>query len=103
MAESFSYKLTPESQLFSFDFSQVVQASETILAATCTAIVKDGTDPDPTAILVGSPSISGSKASQRIAGGISEVTYRIEMTITTSQGNIYVGVGDLAVYDPSLV
>lgn len=103
MAESFSYKITTESELFTFDFSQVLSPSETISTAVCTAIVMNGTDPTPSAIIVGAPVITNQAASQRIAGGISEVTYRLEMTITTSQGNTYVGVGDLTVYDVTLV
>ena len=103
MADSFSYKITTESELFTFDFSQVLSPSETISTATCSVIVMNGVDPNPSTILVGSTVIVNSTASQRVANGISEVTYRLEMTITTSQGNTYTGVGDLPVYDASLV
>ena len=103
MADVFTYKLTTESELFSFDFSQVLAASETLSTATCSVVLMNGTDPSPSSILVGSSVISNMTASQRVANGVSEVTYRLEMTITTSQGNTYVGVGDLPVYDPSLV
>lgn len=103
MAEAFSYKLTTENELFSFDFSQVLAASETINTASCTVIVKDGTDPSPSSILVGSAAIIGAKATQRISGGISEVTYRLIMTITTSLSNTYTAVGDLPVYSSDLV
>jgi len=103
MADSFSYKITTESELFTFDFSQVLSPSETISTATCSVIVMNGTDPSPSAILSGTAVISNMTASQRVVNGISEVTYRLEMTITTSQGNTYVGVGDLPIYDASLV
>lgn len=103
MADSFSYKITTESELFTFDFSQVLSPAETISTATCTVIVMNGTDPTPTAILSGAAVIVNKTASQRVANGISEVTYRLEMTITTSQGNTYVGIGDLPIYDASLV
>jgi len=63
----------------------------------------NGTDANPSNIIVGSAVIVNQTASQRIANGVSEVTYRLEMTITTSQGNTYVGVGDLTVYDATLV
>lgn len=98
MAESFSYKITTESELFTFDFSQVLSPSETISTAVCTIIVMNGVDPNPSSLLIGSAVISNQTASQRVAGGLNEVTYRLEMTITTSQGNTYVGVGDLDVY-----
>jgi len=103
MADSFSYKITTESELFTFDFSQVLSPSETISTATCSVIVMNGTDPSPSAILSGTAVISNMTASQRVVNGISEVTYRLEMTITTTQGNTYVGVGDLPIYDASLV
>lgn len=103
MAESFSYKLTTENELFSFDFSQVLSTGETINSATCTVLVKDGTDPSPSSILVGSAVVVGAKASQRISGGISEVTYRLVMTVVTSLGNTYTATGDLPVYATDVV
>jgi hypothetical protein len=98
MAESFSYKITTESELFTFDFSQVLSPSETILTAASAVIVMNGVDDNPNNIIVGAPVISGQTASQRIANGVNEVTYRLSMTVTTSQGNTYVGVGDLNIY-----
>jgi hypothetical protein len=103
MAESFSYKITTESELFTFDFTQVLTAAETISSATCAVIVMNGTDTNPTAILQAAPVIANKTASQRIVNGNSEVTYRLSMTIVTSLGNTYVGVGDLTVYDVSQV
>ena len=98
MAESFSYKITTESELFTFDFTQVLSPSETISTATCTVIVMNGVDPTPNNIIVGAAVINNQTASQRIANGLNEVTYRLVMTITTSQGNTYVGIGDLNIY-----
>lgn len=103
MAESFSYKLTTENELFSFDFSQVLTTGETLLTASCSVIVKDGTDASPSSILYGSAAIVGSKATQRIYNGISEVTYRLVMTVTTSLSNTFTAVGDLTVYSSDLV
>ena len=98
MAESFSYKITTESELFTFDFSQVLSPSETISTATSAVIVMNGVDPTPNDIIVGSAVISGQTASQRIANGVNDVTYRLSMTVTTSQGNTYVVIGDLNIY-----
>jgi len=103
MAESFSYKITTESELFTFDFTQVLTAAETILTAVCTVIVMNGVDPNPSAILQSTAIIANKTASQRVVAGLAEVTYRLEMTITTSLGNTYVGVGDLTIYDASQV
>ena len=62
----FSYKLVPESELFSFDFNPVLQPAETLNTAACTAITAQGTDPNPSAILSGTPTVSSGKANQRV-------------------------------------
>ena len=103
MADAFSYKLTTDSELFGFDFSQVIGATETLSTATSSVIVMSGTDPTPSSILVGSPAITQAKVNQRISGGISDVTYRIVVTVTTSLGNTFTAVGDLPVYSADLV
>ena len=43
---------------------------------------------------------SGTKVAQRIYGGLDGVTYRLEMTVTTSATNVYTLVGDLPVIAP---
>lgn len=103
MSGSFSYKLTTENELFTFDFGPVLASSETITDAQCTIIVKDGEDPNPNNIKVGSPAVNGTKVVQRISGGVNGTTYRLEMTVTTSLTNVYTLVGDLPVYYPSEV
>jgi hypothetical protein len=103
MADNFTYKLTTENELFSFDFSQVLAPTETLSTASCSVILMSGTDASPSSILYGSASITGSKASQRVYNGVSECTYRLVMTVTTSNANTFTLVGDLPIYDPSLV
>ena len=103
MAEAFTYKITTESELFTFDFNPVLQSGESITSASSTAIVMNGVDLNPTAILNGPPTFASGKVNQRISGGVSEVTYRIEVTANTNQGNIYVCVGDLPIYAANLV
>jgi hypothetical protein len=100
MSNAFSYKITTENEQFTFDFSPVLGTGETITAATCVVEVKEGTDSSPSSILVGSASYSGSKATQRISGGLDGVIYRLEMTVTTSATNVYTLVGDLPVIAP---
>jgi hypothetical protein len=75
-------------------------SSETISSASCTIEVKEGTDPSPNSIKVGSPSINGQLVSQRISGGLDGVIYRIEMSVTTSLTNVYTIVADLPVLAP---
>ena len=100
MSASFSYKITTENEQFTFDFSTVMSSGETISLATSTVEVVSGTDPNPTAILVGSPVISGQQVAQRISGGLDGVIYRIEVTSTTSATNVYTIVADLPVLSP---
>jgi hypothetical protein len=88
-------------ELFSFDFNPVLNTGETLSTATCTAVTIQGTDPDPSAVLSGSPVISLGKATQRIVGGINENIYRLIMTCTTSLGNTYTCTGDIPVYAPT--
>jgi hypothetical protein len=103
MANSFTYKILNENELFSFDYSQVLQPNEIIVSAIANVILMNGVDPNPSAILLGSPVISTPKVSQRIINGLNEVTYRLEMTATTDQGNVFTAVGDLTTYDASNV
>ena len=100
MSQSFSYKLTTENEQFTFDFSTVLGTGETISAASMNVEVVQGTDSSPLAILVGTPTINGSRVAQRISGGLDEVTYRLELTITTSFSNVYTTVADLPVLAP---
>ena len=103
MSASFSYKLTTENEQFTFDFSPVLGSTETISSATCTVTVKEGTDPTPSSIKVGSPSISGTKVTQRISAGLDGVIYRLETSATTSLSNVYTIVADLQVISPANV
>lgn len=93
----FSYKLTTENEQFTFDFSNVIALGETITGATMNVEVVEGTDPSPSSIMVGLPIVNGSRVAQRIAGGLDQVTYRLELTATTSLTNVYTSVADLPV------
>lgn len=103
MSGSFSYKITTETEQLTFEYSPVLGTSETLTSATCVVEVKEGTDPSPSSILLGTPAISGSKIAQRVTGGLDGVIYRIEMTANTSASNTYTIVGDLQVLDPMSV
>jgi hypothetical protein len=103
MAEIFSYKLVAESKPLAFDFIGVLASDETLSTSSCSAIVINGVDPSPSAILSGSSTIVGTKVLQRIVGGVSGVTYRLVATVTTSAGNTLLAIGDLPVYSPDKV
>jgi hypothetical protein len=59
--------------------------------------VVDGTDASPSAILSGSPSISGSIVKQTLTGGSAGVTYKVQFTVTTSLGRTLVSCASLKV------
>lgn len=99
----FTYKLTTESELFTFDFNPVLASGETLSSATCTAVTQQGTDPSPSAILSGTPVISYGKATQRVTGGVDDNIYRLIMTVTTSASNTYTLTGDIPVYSPTSI
>lgn len=94
---AFSYKLTTENEQFTFDFSNVLGSGESISSATVSITVKEGTDSNPSAMLLGLPLISGARVAQRIYGGLDQVTYRVAITATTSLTNVYTYVADLPV------
>jgi hypothetical protein len=100
---TFSYKLTTENELFSFDFSQVLATGETISTAASSLIVISGVDPNPSSMLVSTPLISNPQVAQRIYNGVANNLYRLIMTVTTSAGNTYTGMADLPVYDPTSI
>jgi len=97
---SFSYKLTTENELFTFDFSNIIASGESISSASFVVEVVQGSDSSPSSIIVGTPAINGSRVVQRIQGGLDQVTYRLEMSVTTSLTNVYTLVGDLPVLSP---
>ena len=99
----FSYKLTTESENFSFDFNPILGTGETLVSGTCSAVTQQGTDTSPSSILSGSPVLSLGKATQRVVGGLDENTYRLIMTVTTSSGNIFTATGDIPVYAPTSI
>lgn len=82
-------KLT-EDGVVTFDFTSSMAATETISAATVTASVYSGVDPNPQFLIAGSDTISGKVVSQLIAGsaggGVLGVIYQLKCTAETSLG-----------------
>ena len=100
MSQAFSYKLTTENEQFTFDFSQLLASGETISSTSMVIEVKEGTDSNPSAMMLGTPVVNGSQVAQRLYGGLDSVTYRLELSITTSLTNVYTAVADLPVLSP---
>jgi hypothetical protein len=103
MAENFSYKFVTEIKPLSFDFSQVLATGETLSTASCSVLVIDGVDANPSNLLSSGASIVGNKVYQQVQNGVAGVTYRLVVTVTTSAGSTLVALGDLPVYSTTEV
>lgn len=77
-----------EVQVLTFNFAPDLNTGETLLAPSITISQIAGavTDPAISAILVGSPAISGNTVQQTIAHGLANNVYAITAVCTTSQG-----------------
>lgn len=68
--------------------------------AVVTIAVRRGTDPNPASVITGPPTIEDYQVLQQLSGGLAGVTYDLECTVTTSQGNTYTRAAILPVQDP---
>ena len=80
--------LKPQSETskVTFDFISKLAIGETISTATTTAAVWSGADSVPSSLISGAASISGTKVSQMLTGGVAGTVYKLSCTITTSSG-----------------
>jgi len=83
-------KVSTESIIVTFDFTNDLGQGETISSASVTSTVHQGADSNPSTMISGPAIISGSTVLQRIVGGISGVIYCLTCTITTNSSNIKV-------------
>lgn len=85
-------KQPSESRLFGMDFAARLGNDELLTVTSVSA--------SPTGLtLSGSPGISGTEATQRIAGGTSGVKYKVTFVVVTAGGNTLEGEGILQVKD----
>lgn len=94
---SFSPKDPGETVFLAFDFSALMTTGLTLSTPVCTAVTRSGTDAAPSAVLSGSPTITGSKLVQRVTGGVALATYAIKAQVDASDGSRFVLVGLLPV------
>lgn len=93
MAKLVPTKAPTEVIPLTFDFSPDLAPGATIVGGTpaLTAVVEadgsGGTDNSPSAILLSTPTLSGSVVQQMIQNGVDLVDYRISCTITDTNGN----------------
>lgn len=77
-------KITTEVVSVPFDFSSQLTNGETITSQAVTVSVFQGEDANPSALLSGSASVSGTVVSQLITGGVAGVVYLLDCGISTS-------------------
>jgi len=86
----FSPKTPADQEFFAFDYARRLGTGETIASAVWTASVVEGTDGNPSALISGTATVSGSRVSQKIIGGTADVQYCLVCTATTSRPQILV-------------
>lgn len=87
VGRSFSPMDVGENEVFGLDFVNDLPPLDSIRAVSFTLIVDQGSDPNPSSHLNGSPGFSGTVALQRISGLLGGVNYLIQATVTTALGN----------------
>ena len=94
---AFSPKNAGELLNLGFDFSGSLSANETIVSAVINITVLRGIDAHPESMKVGDNHVMGSVVSQFFGGGVDGVTYLLTCYATTSDSQIIIDEGTLAV------
>ena len=83
---AFQEKAVGESKILTFDFLSHLAVGESISTASVSTAVYSGTDGSPSSLVSGGATISGSKVTQKIVGGVAGVVYLVTCSVTTSAG-----------------
>lgn len=86
MKTTFPAKRAGSTILLPFDFTNQLAVGDSLSIPTVVASVYSGVDPTPSAILSGSPSVSGNVVTQKVTVGVPGTIYSLLCTVTTSQG-----------------
>lgn len=70
-------------------FADLLEAGETITSVSVLVSIFTGEDPDPTHILDGSPTVTGTLVEQTVKLGVPGVIYQLVFLATTDQDNVY--------------
>jgi len=95
--EIFDVKTPDASYSASFDFSANLAVGETLSTTSTTAAVYSGTDPTPSSIFSGAPTVSGKQVIQTTSGGVEGTVYYLYCSATTSLGKVLSREGYLAI------
>ena len=96
-------KLQSEAVNYEFDFLSRLAVGENALTIAATVEVLVGEDPNPAAMLSGSPSLSGTIGRQRLVGGLPGVIYRLSMAVRTSNSQIVINQASVAVLTSNVI
>lgn len=97
----FPAKLSTETHLLTFDFSNDLPAGVTISTQVVTAAAYSGADASPSSVISGSASDSSQTVTQLVTGGVSGTTYLLTCTITTSDSQTHAKQGFLSILPPT--
>lgn len=95
-----STKNTAEELTIEFDMLSRLKVGETVATATVTCGVYSGTDPSPSAMIVGLAVVSGSIVKQKVIGGLVGNVYLLTCTARTSLNDLVINQGKLVVLTP---
>lgn len=90
-------KLQGEAVNYEYDFLSRLAVGENALTIAATVEVSSGVDPNPAAMLSGSPSLTGTIGRQRLVGGLPGVIYQLTMAVRTSNSQILFNQAKVAV------
>lgn len=94
---TFGPKVAAQQLLLSFDFISYLSGSEIISTPVVTCTVWSGVDANPSAMISGSATVSGSIATQKVIGGVPGVIYYLTCQVSTGLGQVLTQSGFLAV------
>jgi hypothetical protein len=86
----FTPKRIAEREVFTVDYAALLGTGETITTAVWSITAQRGIDASASAMIQGSATISGTKVSQVISGGLADVFYAPMCIATTSTGQALV-------------
>jgi hypothetical protein len=82
----FDPKRPTEEDSFAFDFTDLLAVGETVASAEITIDVINGTDPNPSAMIAGAPTVASPLVHIKLIGGVEGVIYCVHCLATTSAG-----------------
>lgn len=87
---NFSSKRTVEQEVFTVDFAALLATGEAITSFVWAVSVYNGIDAMPASMIHGGATLTGTKVSQMLKGGVPGVTYAPICTVMTSSGQTLV-------------